>query len=180
MARASSRHLRLPLGLAISLLSLGCGDRDDGSSLGMALGTPAPTALQTTWDTSIPPDGAGLPMGSGDAERGAALFEAQCQHCHGVAGRGGPAGDLAGGTLEGPAIKRTVGSYWPYATSVFDYVRRAMPYERPGSLADDDVYALVAYLLAENGIIEAGSSMDAVTLPKVVMPNRNGFPPPGS
>jgi cytochrome c len=144
----------------------------------MALGTKAPAALQNTWDTSIPPDGTGLPAGSGGSGQGKALFEAQCRHCHGVAGRGGPAGALAGGSLEGPAIKRTIGSYWPYATTVFDYVRRAMPYEQPGSLADDEVYALAAYLLAENGIIEAGSLLDAVTLPKVVMPNRGGFPAP--
>ena len=128
-------------------------------------------------DISIPPSGAGLPPGSGTARQGAALYAAKCAACHGKNGAGKPADALAGGigSLATPAPVRTVGSYWPYATTLFDYIRRAMPLSSPLSLPDDEVYALSAYILHLNGIIDENAPMTAATLPAVKMPNRNGF-----
>ena len=143
------------------------------------LGKPAPALLVAAWDRDVMPDGSGLPPGAGSVEEGRLLFERQCAACHGAGGVGGPGGDLAGGvgTLAGSTPKPTVGSYWPYATTLFDYVRRAMPYDRPGSLADSEVYALVAYLLAANDIVSPDAILDAEKLPRVAMPNRGGFRP---
>jgi S-disulfanyl-L-cysteine oxidoreductase SoxD len=130
------------------------------------------------WDISIGPDGVGLPPGSGTAKQGEAVYAAKCIACHGEKGAGKPNDQLVGGqgTLAGdkPAVK-TVGSFWPYATTVFDYVRRAMPYNESKSLTNDDVYAVVAYILNLNGIIADNETMDAQTLRKVRMPNRDGF-----
>jgi S-disulfanyl-L-cysteine oxidoreductase SoxD len=129
------------------------------------------------WDRSIPPDGSGLPAGRGTAIVGAAVYEEKCQRCHGAKGAGLPNDRLVGGrgTLASASPVRTVGSYWPYATTVFDYVRRAMPYATPHSLTDDETYAVTAYLLQQNGIIGEGDEMNAQTLPRVQMPNRDGF-----
>jgi len=129
------------------------------------------------WDISISPDGSGLPPGGGTAADGAAVFTAKCQSCHGEKGAGQPNDRLVGGqgTLAGPAPVRTVGSYWPYATTVFDYVRRAMPYPQPHSLTNDEVYAVTAYLLYLNGVIAEGDVINAQTLPQVKMPNRDNF-----
>jgi S-disulfanyl-L-cysteine oxidoreductase SoxD len=131
-----------------------------------------------SWDISIGPDGAGLPPGSGTVKEGEAVFMAKCEACHGAKGAGGPNDRLVGGrgTLAGeqPAVK-TVGSYWPYATTLFDYVRRAMPLNESKSLTNNEVYAVVAYLLNLNGIIPESATMNAETLPKVMMPNRDGF-----
>jgi cytochrome c len=101
----------------------------------------------------------------------------KCAACHGANGTGKPADTLAGGigSLSSAAPLKTVGSYWPYATTLFDYVRRAMPYDRPLSLSDNEVYAVSAYILALNGIIGEDATMNAKTLPQVEMPNRNGF-----
>jgi mono/diheme cytochrome c family protein len=145
----------------------------DGPNLGRAA-TPAEIA---GWDISIPPDGGGLPSGGGTAAAGAAVYTAKCQSCHGEKGAGQPNDRLAGGqgTLAGPTPVRTIGSYWPYATTIFDYVRRAMPYHQPQSLTADEVYAVTAYLLNLNGIITDGDVMNAQTLPKVRMPNRENF-----
>jgi S-disulfanyl-L-cysteine oxidoreductase SoxD len=129
------------------------------------------------WDISISPDGTGLPPGSGIAIAGASVYVQKCQACHGASGAGQPNDRLVGGqgTLASTAPVRTVGSYWPYATTVFDYVRRAMPYLQPQSLTNDEVYAVTAYLLQQNGIIGERDEMNAQTLPKVQMPNRDGF-----
>ncbi len=131
-----------------------------------------------SWDISIGPDGAGLPPGSGTVQQGEAVFAAKCQACHGEKGAGQPNDRLVGsqGSLPGdkPAIK-TVGSYWPYATTLFDYIRRAMPLNESKSLTNDEVYAVVAYLLNLNGIIPVSETMNAESLPKVMMPNREGF-----
>ena len=131
-----------------------------------------------SWDISIGPDGAGLPPGSGTPRQGEAVFAAKCIACHGEKGAGKPNDQLVGGqgTLPGdkPPVK-TVGSFWPYATTVFDYVRRAMPYNESKSLTDDEVYAVVAYILSLNGIIADNDTMTAQTLQKVKMPNRDGF-----
>ena len=130
------------------------------------------------WDISIGPDGAGLPPGRGTAAQGEAIYAAKCQACHGEKGAGRPNDALVGGkgSLEaGKAPVKTVGSYWPYATTLFDYMRRAMPYDRPMSLSNDEVYAVSAYILFLNGIIDKETRMDAKALPQVKMPNRDGF-----
>jgi cytochrome c len=141
------------------------------------LGQPATAAQIAGWDISIGPDGVGLPPGSGTPATGAAVYEQKCQACHGAKGAGQPNDRLVGGhgTLASRAPVRTVGSYWPYATTLFDYVRRAMPYGQPQSLTDDEVYAVTAYLLNLNGILGESDEMNARTLPKVKMPNRDNF-----
>jgi cytochrome c len=131
-----------------------------------------------SWDISIGPDGAGLPPGSGTPKQGEAVYTAKCLVCHGEKGAGKPNDALVGGrgTLAGdqPPVK-TVGSFWPYATTLFDYVRRAMPLNESKSLTNDEVYAVIAYLLQLNGIIGENETINAQTLPRVQMPNRDGF-----
>ena len=132
------------------------------------------------WDISVGPDGAGLPPGRGTAKEGEAVFAAKCQACHGEKGAGKPNDTLVGGfgtiASDKPAVK-TVGSYWPYAVTLFDYVRRAMPYNETKALTNDEVYAVAAYILHLNGVIGADDALDAQSLPKVKMPNRDGFIP---
>ena len=129
------------------------------------------------WDMSISPDGSPLPSGGGTASEGGAVYNAKCVGCHGVNCTGGPADPLAGGigTLASKKPVKTVGSYWPYATTLFDYIRRAMPFDAPQSLSNDEVYAVSAYLLSLNGIVDHKAQMNAKTLPQVKMPNRDGF-----
>ena len=143
------------------------------------LGRPATQIEIAGWDISIPPDGRGLPQGAGTPAEGAFVYAQKCQACHGDKGGGGPNERLVGGqgTLAGKTPVRTVGSYWPYATTVFDYVRRAMPFAQPQSLTDSEVYAVTAYLLSLNGIIGERDVMNAETLPRVKMPNRDNFIP---
>lgn len=138
----------------------------------------APTSDELrSWSISIGPDGAGLPPGRGTAAEGKEQFANRCAKCHGSEGQGKDSVALAGGrgSLTGPKPLRTVGSYWPYATTVFDYVRRAMPFDRPGTLTNDQVYSLTAYVLYLNGLVAENDPITAQTLPKVRMPNRNGF-----
>jgi cytochrome c len=146
----------------------------EGPNLGR-VATPEEIA---SWDISIGPDGAGLPPGSGTPKQGETVYAAKCVACHGEKGAGKPNDQIVGGqgTLPGdkPPVK-TVGSFWPYATTIFDYVRRAMPYNESKSLTNDEVYAVVAYILNLNGIITDNDTMNAQTLPKVKMPNRDGF-----
>jgi S-disulfanyl-L-cysteine oxidoreductase SoxD len=142
------------------------------------LGAKVTEADLATWDLSIGPDGAGLPPGSGTAAQGAAIYVQKCEVCHGKEGGGGVANRLVGGigTLAGPGEPvRTVGSYWPFATTVFDFTRRAMPWTQPKSLTADETYALTAYILKLNGIIGDNDAMNPDSLPKVKMPNRDGF-----
>ncbi len=140
----------------------------------LGIGREATPAEIAAWDSDVRPDGSGLPAGSGSVEQGRAVFEAACAACHGAKG---PAPALAGGigSLASAKPVRTVGSYWPYATTVFDYVRRAMPFNAPHSLTDDQVYAVTAYLLNLNHIVPDDAVMDRASLPQVVMPNRDGF-----
>ena len=141
-------------------------------------GKPISEADAAAWDISIAPDGKGLPEGSGTPAQGVALYAQKCAACHGEKGEGGLAARLVGGlgTLKAPAQPvQTVGSYWPYATMLFDYVRRAMPYAQPKSLSNDEVYAAVAYILSINGIIKDADVLNKDTLMKVQMPNRDGF-----
>jgi S-disulfanyl-L-cysteine oxidoreductase SoxD len=148
----------------------------EGPDLGQQVGPQDITA----WDISIGPDGAGLPPGSGNPQAGEKVYAAKCVGCHGEMGSGKPNDQLVGGigSLAGdqPPVK-TVGSFWPYATTLFDYVRRAMPVNAPKSLSDDEVYAVAAYILRLNGIIGEGEVMNAQSLPLVKMPNRDGFVP---
>ena len=128
---------------------------------------------------AIAPDGTGLPEGSGTAVAGREVFAALCSRCHGDRGEGGIGPPLVGGqgTLATAKPLKTVGSFWPYATTVWDYVNRAMPFDQPGLLKPPQVYAVVAYILNLNGIIGSDQMIDAKSLPKVKMPNRDGFVP---
>src|SRR5215475_14979855 len=142
----------------------------DGPHFGQAI-SPADLA---PWDISIGPDGVGLPAGSGTPAQGEAVYTAKCLACHGEKGAGKPNDQLVGGmgTIAADKVPvKTVGSYWPYATTLFDYVRRAMPWDKPKSLTDNEAYAVSAYLLNLNGIIGANDVIDAQSLPKVKMPN---------
>jgi mono/diheme cytochrome c family protein len=129
------------------------------------------------WDIDISPDGAGLPPGRGDVRHGEAIFDAKCASCHGARGEGKPMDQLVGGpcTLRDKKPEKTVGSFWPYATTLFDFVRRAMPLNAPQSLAPDEVYAVSAYMLFLNGIVPQDATLDADNLAKIKMPNRDGF-----
>ena len=125
------------------------------------------------------PDGTGLPKGSGSVAHGKEVYTDNCEVCHGANGEGGIKDRLVGGegSLASTKPLKTVGSYWPYATTVLDYIRRAMPYPIPGSLSTDDTYAITAYILSLNGIIPADGRLDQDNLPKIKMPNRDGFIP---
>lgn len=151
----------------------------DGAPARFGFGTPAGVERVAAWDLDVRPDGEGLPAGSGTAERGRAVWMGNCAACHGVTGTEGPNDRLVGGAWPEGAFPegRTVGSYWPYASTLFDYIRRAMPQDRPASLSADDTYAVIAWILAENGIIGPDDVMDASTLPAVAMPARDRFVP---
>jgi S-disulfanyl-L-cysteine oxidoreductase SoxD len=141
------------------------------------LGKPIDEAAIAAWDISILPDGTGLPKGSGTPAQGAVIFADKCAACHGDNGKGGPAAALVDDReIVGiSAAQKTIKNFWPYSTTIFDFIRRAMPVQMPRSLTDDEVYALTAYILAENKLIGASDMMDAQTLPKVKMPNRDNF-----
>ena len=147
--------------------------RQRGPELGRAA-TPEEVAA---YQLVVLPDGTGLPPGRGTAVGGLLVYAAKCLMCHGPGGKDGPFPPLVGGqgSLASAAPLRTVGSYWPYATTLFDYTRRAMPYDLPGSLTADELYAVTAYLLAENGILADDAELNPETLPQVDMPNRDGF-----
>ncbi len=151
---------------------------------GPSLGQRATPEQVAAVDISVAPDGATLPPGSGTPAAGETVYQAKCMRCHGAGAAGGKDADgnsladpLVGGigSLTSAAPTKTVGSFWPYATTLFDYTRRAMPLDAPMSLTDGEVYAVTAYILSLNGIIEGDAVMNAQTLPKVEMPNRNGF-----
>jgi len=136
------------------------------------LGKPVSEAELALWDMSIGPDGKGLPPGGGTAAQGTAIYAQKCEACHGKAGQGGANAVL----INAPGKSdRTMALYVPNATTIFDFTRRAMPWPQPKSLTNDEVYALTAYILAGNKIIGENETMNAETLPKVQMPNRNAF-----
>jgi len=142
------------------------------------LGKPAQNlSEQAQWNLSITPDGKGLPKGKGTASQGKQLFALQCAVCHGPGAIGGSADPLIGevGSLSSDYPEKTVNSYWPYATTLFDYIRRAMPINAPFSLSADEVYSLSAYILSQDGIITADTELNEENLPKIVMPNHDGF-----
>ena len=131
-----------------------------------------------SWDITVEPSGAGLPHGSGTAKQGEAIYLAKCQACHGEKGAGGAALQLAGikGTVGAKdTTVKTIGTFWPYATTIFDYVFTSMPYQETKSLTHDETYGVTAYLLHLNGIIGENDVIDAQTLPKIKMPNRDYF-----
>ena len=149
------------------------------------LGQPLEESEVRELDYAVLPNGDGLPAGSGDAVRGGVLYAQHCLACHGAEGVDGVNDRLAGGhgTIDSERPLKTVGSYWPYATTVFDYIRRAMPYQAPGSLSADEVYALTAYVLYINDIVAENDELNAKNLPTVKMPNRDNFVwayPPGN
>lgn len=143
------------------------------------MGRPATGEDIRAWNIDVSPGGEGLPPGQGTVKQGSQVFATKCAVCHGPTGTEGPKDRLVGGqnTLQTPKPIRTIGSYWPYATTLYDYIHRAMPFNAPQSLAPDEVYSLVAWLLHQNGIIAEDQVIDARTLPQVQMPNRYGFVP---
>lgn len=148
-----------------------------GGGSGFGLGRAATPAEIKGWDLDGKPDGSGLPPGQGSVAAGKQVYEKQCASCHGATGTGGTAAALVGGigSLSAARPVQTVGSFWPYATTLFDYTRRAMPWDKPNSLSADEVYAVTAYVLNMNKIVPADAVMNAQTLPAVRMPNRDGF-----
>ena len=128
-------------------------------------------------DLTVAPDGAGLPEGSGSVAQGADVYAKKCQGCHGVNGAGKPQDQLTGGigTLNSPKPVKTAVSYWPRATTMFDYIRRAMPINNPQSLTNDEVYSIVAFLLSVDGVVPKDAVLNASNLAKVKMPNQDGF-----
>ena len=140
------------------------------------LGRPASQELIASWNLSVYPDGRGLPPGHGTAVQGGPVYAAHCAKCHGTDGEGGSGGNLVGrGSLEDSDPDQTVGNYWPYATTLFDFIRRAMPMDAPATLSNDEIYAVSAYLLYLNRIVGLDQSLDATSLPRIRMPNRDGF-----
>lgn len=148
-----------------------------GSVHAQGFGTPATAEDIERVFLTVMPDGENLPKGAGNAEEGKAAYDVHCVACHGAEGEGTLANKLVGGrgTLDSDAPVKTLGSYWPAATTVFNYVRRSMPYTAPMSLTNDEYYAITAYLLNKNDIIAADTVIDRDSLPKVVMPNADGF-----
>jgi len=141
------------------------------------IGRPATDEEIRAWNIDVSSTGEGLPPGQGTAKQGAQVFAAKCAVCHGPSGTEGPKDRLVGGqnTLTTPKPIRTIGSYWPYATTLYDYINRAMPFTAPQSLTPDEAYSVIAWLLFQNQIIAEDALIDAQTLPKIQMPNRNGF-----
>lgn len=153
----------------------------------LGFGRPPTAGELAELDIDVFPDGRGLPPGAGTAEEGEPLYRTLCASCHGPLGRGTPAGWPLVGRNPGDAfnfnesldleIRRTIGNYWPYAPILFDFTRRSMPADRPGSLSDDEVYALTAWMLWMNDLIAPDAVMDSTTLPEVEMPARDRFVP---
>ncbi len=172
---------------AIVLATIPAAGQQTGYPGGAAypFGTPASKADIDAWDKDVRPDGMGLPAGSGTYKAGAQIYGEQCASCHGaklegvrdtnLPQGGGPALIGGRGTLNTPQFKITVESYWPYASTLFDYITRAMPYNAPGSLQPNEVYALSEFILAEGNIVSKSAVMDAKSLAKVQMPNKDGF-----
>ena len=150
----------------------------NADQLGPNLGQPATSDEIARWDISVFPDGEGLPKGEGTVTQGEKVYQQQCMNCHGQGGLGTVAGDQLAGAQMGLTSEypeQTIGTYWPYATTLFDVIRRSMPMTTPGSLTDNEVYAVTAYLLYLNNIIGKDDVMNTETLSKIKMPNEGGF-----
>lgn len=161
------------LGVVLAL-SLGSGT---AFAAGPNLGSPVSPADIAAWDISILPDGTGLPPGGGTPVQGQRIYAQKCANCHGESGKGGPFAPLVGGAplTSGIDTAKTIANFWGYSTTVFDFIRRAMPWQQPRTLSDNEVYALTAYILSLNRLVGENDSMNAETLPRVKMPNRDGF-----
>ena len=171
------RH-SLVLALALSLGACAAtAQPPQAASPGPRLGKPVSEADIAAWDISVAPDGSGLPPGSGTPAQGATIFKQKCAMCHGEAGAGKPFARLVGGAplTSGIDTPKTIANFWGYSSILFDFTRRAMPFQAPRSLTNDEVYALTAYILSLNRLIGETDVMNAETLPKVKMPNRDGF-----
>lgn len=186
---------RTLMGILLLLGAVGCGDRPspaNGSASGpggdgrYGIGQPARDDVIAMMNHDVGSDGADLPPGSGTVAAGATLYAAQCAMCHGVNGEGmAPFPQLLGRDVSAenfvfakdPKLPHTIGNYWPYATTLFDYVKRAMPLLSPGSLTDSQVYAVVAFLLAKDQVIPDSTTLDATSLRAVQMPYRDRFVP---
>jgi cytochrome c len=178
------RRVAAIAGTAAALLLAGQATAVQAPSTPLGIGRPASADDIRALDIDVMPDGRGLPAGRGTAADGAAVYAAKCASCHGAKGEGGSAERLAGRTAgdtfafaTDASLVRTIGSYWPYATTLYDYTARAMPFQQPGTLTPDETYGLVAYLLFLNGIIAEDAVMDRSSLPKVAMPARARFVP---
>jgi mono/diheme cytochrome c family protein len=159
-----------------SLILAGCGTTSMNDAGQIRLGQPISEANLQGWDLIIEPDGRGLPSGSGTAAQGQLVYEEQCAACHSQQGEGGPSVPiLVGGSMTSTPPNLTVGSYWPFASTVFDYVRRAMPPTAPKSLSNAEVYQVVAYVLNMNGIVTRDFVLDKNSFAQVQMPNHDGF-----
>ncbi|CUS32376.1 putative Monoheme cytochrome c (modular protein) [Candidatus Nitrospira nitrosa] len=168
----------VPIGLVMLVLFIpSVGLSAEMGDPGYGAGQPASASDIAAWNIDVSPDGQGLPPGQGTVKQGAELYAMKCAACHGPTGKEGPNDVLVGGqgSLRTTKPLKTIGSYWPYATTLYDYLRRAMPFTAPQSLKADEIYALVAWLLHQNQIIAEDAILDAHSLPKVEMPNRNGF-----
>jgi S-disulfanyl-L-cysteine oxidoreductase SoxD len=170
----TSTHKR---GAALALLLLAYTQTSLAAAPTPALGNALSAEEAANWNFSVFPDGHGLPPGNGTPLQGKLVYEQRCMGCHGVNGIGGSADELAGAqhSLKDAEPDKTIGNYWPYATTLFDYIRRAMPANAPGSLSNNELYAVTAWLLHLNRLVEATAVLDAKTLPLINMPNRNGF-----
>ncbi|MGQ0646795.1 MAG: c-type cytochrome [Gemmatimonadaceae bacterium] len=196
---SGTRSTRRPRRRALAVIALGCltgcqPPGDAGSGRGsvakaaalptrLEIGRPAMPQEVAAWNVDVNPKGEGLPAGSGNAIAGATVYATKCASCHGAKGEGGapPNARLVGreprdfSFATSTSAVKTVGNYWPYATTLYDYIRRAMPQNAPGSLTPDETYAVIAWLLAENEIIPRNQVLDANALPQVVMPSRDRF-----
>ena len=159
------------------MLMLGATHQQYSLAQGPGLGEPLSSEDFEAWDITIMPNGSGLPPGSGTAAQGEPIYAEKCAACHGPNGEGGLNARLVGGEplTNGIDTGKTIANFWPYATTIFDYIRRAMPYDAPASLTNSQVYAVTAYILAQNGIIGEIDEINAITLPLVTMPNSDGF-----
>jgi cytochrome c len=165
--------------LAIALGGVWSGWSAENRAPEYGLGRTATEEEIRAWNIDASPTGEGLPSGSGAVKQGAQVFATKCAMCHGPTGKEGPKDRLVGGhgTLMEAKPIRTIGSYWSYATTLYDYINRAMPFNAPQSLTPDEVYSIIAWLLFQNGIVAEDAVIDARTLPLVQIPNRDGFVP---
>ncbi|MCJ8340641.1 MAG: cytochrome c [Pseudomonadales bacterium] len=187
LVKTASINYCNPLSLLLSVLLLSCASLQASEQTpqaiynqgaAFAIGSPASATEIAGWDIDVRPDGVGLPEGSGSVEQGALIYEQKCAMCHGDFGEGaGRYPKLAGGegSLQDARPEKTVGSYWPYTSTLWDYIRRAMPYYAPQSLKVDEVYSLTAYVLNLNDILDDDAVVDQQSLMQIKMPNRDGF-----
>ncbi|MEH6570926.1 MAG: cytochrome c [Halioglobus sp.] len=176
-----SYHLK---NVALVVLSATIAHAQAEQEVSYGIGRPVANSEIAAWDKDVRPDGRGLPAGSGTVAMGEQLYGEKCVACHGASGIGGPFDQLAGRIAEDafpfatdPSSVKTIGNYWPYATTLFDYINRAMPYDAPGSLNTQQVYGLVAYLLHLNKIVPADATLSQDNLAKIIMPAQHRFVP---